>query len=135
VTVGPSCRTTVTTEVPGQDDIPGPGQTRVDLPRQPGAVRARQRPWRRASIDCACLDPPDVNAAVGTTQIVEATNIRLAAYNKTGVLQCNAISIASLLGASDGLSDPARAIRQHQRPVQPVDHRASRLRYRQAGAL
>jgi hypothetical protein len=54
----------------------------------------------------ACLDPPDVNAAVGTTQIVEATNIRLAVYSKTGVLQCNPISIASLLGSSDRLSDP-----------------------------
>ncbi|HKT00244.1 MAG TPA: hypothetical protein VJT31_11995 [Rugosimonospora sp.] len=54
----------------------------------------------------ACLRPSDVNAAVGTTQIVEATNLRMAVYNKSGTQQCATITIATLLGSTDSLSDP-----------------------------
>jgi hypothetical protein len=54
---------------------------------------------------CGGCQPPDVNAAVGTTQILEAVNLRLRTTNKTGTQQCT-FSLASFLGTTDSLSDP-----------------------------
>jgi len=53
---------------------------------------------------CGC-QPPDTNAAIGGAYIVEAVNLALATYNKSGVLS-RRISINSFLGTSEPLSDP-----------------------------
>ena len=54
---------------------------------------------------CGGCQPPDVNAAVGTTQIVETVNLRLQVFNKTGGTLCS-FNLNSFLGTSDSLSDP-----------------------------
>ncbi|MEU7873058.1 hypothetical protein [Dactylosporangium sp. NPDC049140] len=54
---------------------------------------------------CGGCQPPDVNAAVGGTQILEAVNLRLQTTNKTGTQLCS-FSLASFLGTTDSLSDP-----------------------------
>jgi hypothetical protein len=49
--------------------------------------------------------PPDVNAAVGASQIVEIVNVALHVYTKTGASLCYA-SLSTFLGTSDNLGDP-----------------------------
>lgn len=55
--------------------------------------------------NCGGCQPPDVNAAVGATQIVEAVNLRLQVYNKTGGKVCG-FALSALTGDSGQLSDP-----------------------------
>jgi hypothetical protein len=57
------------------------------------------------AIACNC-QPPDVNAAVGITQIVETVNLRLQVFTKAGANACTGVSLNSFLGTSDSLSDP-----------------------------
>jgi hypothetical protein len=52
-----------------------------------------------------CQQPSDANAAVGVSQIVQATNVNVRVYSKSGVLQC-AFPYARLLNTSDNLTDP-----------------------------
>jgi hypothetical protein len=54
---------------------------------------------------CGGCQPPDVNAAIGATQIVEAVNLRFQVTNKTGGVLCS-FALATFLGTSDSLSDP-----------------------------
>jgi hypothetical protein len=54
---------------------------------------------------CGGCQPPDVNAAVGATQIVETVNLRLQVMTKTGGTLCS-FGLNSFLGTSDSLSDP-----------------------------
>jgi len=54
---------------------------------------------------CGGCQPPDVNAAVSTTQIVEAVNLRMQVFTKTGVTQCS-FGLNAFLGTADSLSDP-----------------------------
>jgi hypothetical protein len=54
---------------------------------------------------CGGCQPPDPNAAVGTTQILNAVNVAMRATTKTGGALCT-FSLASFLGTSDTLSDP-----------------------------
>ncbi|MEN3306398.1 MAG: hypothetical protein V7603_2600 [Micromonosporaceae bacterium] len=57
------------------------------------------------AVACGC-QPPDVNAAVGISQIVETVNLRLQVFTKTGLQACAGVSLNSFLGTSDSLSDP-----------------------------
>ena len=54
---------------------------------------------------CGGCQPPDPNAAVGTTQILNAVNVAMRATTKTGGALCT-FSLASFLGTTDSLSDP-----------------------------
>jgi hypothetical protein len=54
---------------------------------------------------CGGCQPPDPNAAVGSTQILNAVNVAMRATTKTGGALCT-FSLASFLGTSDSLSDP-----------------------------
>jgi hypothetical protein len=54
---------------------------------------------------CGNCQPPDVNAAVGATQIVETVNNTLRVYSKTGVTACTFL-LSSFLGTTDSLTDP-----------------------------
>lgn len=54
---------------------------------------------------CGGCQPPDPNAAVGSTQILNAVNIAMRATTKTGGTLCT-FSLATFLGTSDSLSDP-----------------------------
>jgi hypothetical protein len=54
---------------------------------------------------CGGCQPPDPNAAVGTTQILNAVNLALRATNKAGGTLCT-FSLASFLGTGNSLSDP-----------------------------
>ena len=53
---------------------------------------------------CGC-QPPDVNATVGPNHIVEAVNLSLAVYSKSGT-QLQNTGLNTFLGTADGLSDP-----------------------------
>jgi len=58
-----------------------------------------------ANSNCGRCEPPDANSAVGPNHIVEAVNLSLAVYTKTGgVLQSTALN--TFLGTADLLSDP-----------------------------
>lgn len=59
---------------------------------------------RQSNASCNC-QPPDVNAAIGPSHIVESVNLSLAVYSKAGALLQNT-ALATFLGTSDGLSDP-----------------------------
>lgn len=54
---------------------------------------------------CGGCQPPDVNAAVGTTQIAQMVNLRLQVFNKSGSALCG-IGLNAFLGTTDSLSDP-----------------------------
>jgi len=54
---------------------------------------------------CGGCQPPDVNAAIGATQIVEAVNLRFQVTNKTGGVLCS-FALNTFLGTADSLSDP-----------------------------
>ncbi len=70
----------------------------------PTKIKAQWEGTTDALSSCFC-QPPDTNAAFGGSYIVEAVNLALATYSKTGVLS-RRISINSFLGTSDSLSDP-----------------------------
>jgi hypothetical protein len=55
---------------------------------------------------CGGCQPPDPNAAVGATQIVENVNVRMQVFSKTGVSQCSFALNAFLGNTADSLSDP-----------------------------
>jgi hypothetical protein len=54
---------------------------------------------------CGNCQPPDVNAAVGATRIVETVNNTMRAYTKTGVTACTFL-LSSFLNTTDALTDP-----------------------------
>jgi hypothetical protein len=54
---------------------------------------------------CGGCQPSDVNAAVGTTQILEAVNVTMRAMTKTGGTLCT-LNLNTFLGTADGLTDP-----------------------------
>ncbi len=58
----------------------------------------------QAAANCNC-QPPDVNAAVGPSHIVESVNLDLAVYSKTGTL-LTSTGLNTFLGTTDALSDP-----------------------------
>jgi len=57
------------------------------------------------AVSCGC-QPPDVNAAVGVSQVVETVNLRLQVFNKAGAQVCAGTSLNTFLGTTDSLSDP-----------------------------
>ncbi len=57
-----------------------------------------------ATSSCGC-QPPDVNATIGPNHIVEAVNLSIAVYTKTGT-QLSNIALSTFLGTGDSLSDP-----------------------------
>lgn len=70
----------------------------------PTLVKKQWAGTSNATSSCGC-QPPDTNAAIGGSYVVEAVNLALATYNKSGVLS-RRISINSFLGTSEPLSDP-----------------------------
>jgi len=70
----------------------------------PTLVKAQWAGTSNGTSSCFC-QPPDTNAAIGGSYVVEAVNLALATYSKTGVLS-RRISINSFLGTSEPLSDP-----------------------------
>jgi hypothetical protein len=52
-----------------------------------------------------CLQPSDVSAAVGASEIVQATNVNIRVYTKDGALLCG-FPYADLLQTSDDMTDP-----------------------------
>src|SRR5215472_9003157 len=70
----------------------------------PTTINANFSGIHQSNSNCGC-QPPDTNAAVGLTQIVETVNLRLEVYSKTGVAQCG-IGLNTFLGTSSSLSDP-----------------------------
>jgi hypothetical protein len=55
---------------------------------------------------CTC-EPPDVNAAVSTTQIAEVVNLFLQIYTKTGNVLCGGgVTLNRFLRSTDNLADP-----------------------------
>lgn len=71
----------------------------------PTTINANFNGVRQSNSNCGGCQPPDPNAAVGTTQIAEAVNLRLQAYSKTGTALCG-IGLNTLLGTTSSLSDP-----------------------------
>ncbi len=71
----------------------------------PTTINANFNGVRQFNSNCSGCQPPDPNAAVGTTQIAEAVNLRLQVYNKSGSALCG-IGLNTLLGTSSSLSDP-----------------------------
>lgn len=77
----------------------------LPVPRTPPTtINANFSGIGQSNSNCGC-QPPDTNAAVGLTQIVEAVNLQLEVYSKTGVAQCG-VGLNTLLGTSASLSDP-----------------------------
>ena len=70
----------------------------------PTLIKAQWTGNANATSSCGC-QPPDTNAAIGGSYIVEAVNLSLSTYSKTGVLS-RRIGLNSFLGTSDSLSDP-----------------------------
>jgi hypothetical protein len=54
---------------------------------------------------CGGCQPSDVNAAVGTTQILESVNVTMRAMTKTGATLCTR-PLGTFLGTTDALTDP-----------------------------
>ncbi|HEY9475160.1 MAG TPA: hypothetical protein VIS06_15105, partial [Mycobacteriales bacterium] len=72
---------------------------------QPTTVHANFDGVNQTNSNCGGCQPPDVNAAVGTTQIAETVNTRLAVYNKTGSALCGT-SLGSFFATSARLFAP-----------------------------
>lgn len=90
--------TTPRTTVPGLPSGPVPMTA-------PSTTNANFAGVNQAGSNCGGCQPPDVNAAVGLTQIVEAVNLRFQVYSKTGAALCGA-SLNTFLGTTSSLSDP-----------------------------
>jgi len=76
------------------------------LPRTPPkTVNANFSGVNQAGADCNGCQPPDTGAAVGLTQIVEAVNLRLEVYSKTGGAACG-VALNTFLHTTSRLSDP-----------------------------
>ena len=99
-----------------QASRPGTRHSRTALPRTrvaisqaprtpPTIINANFNGVRQFNSNCGGCQPPDPNAAVGTTQIAEAVNLRLQVYSKSGSALCG-IGLNTLLGTSSSLSDP-----------------------------
>jgi hypothetical protein len=85
----------------------GPNTGRAPEPAIPSpfTVNANFQGVSQGQADCGGCQPPDVNAAVGTTQIAEAVNLRLQVYNTSGKSLCG-VGLNTLAGTSAPLSDP-----------------------------
>jgi len=71
----------------------------------PTKVNANFKGVTQAGSDCGGCQPPDAGATVGNSQIVEAVNLRLEVYSKTGTAKCG-VGLNTFLGTSRALSDP-----------------------------
>jgi hypothetical protein len=71
----------------------------------PSIVNANFIGIQQPNADCNNCQPPDTNAAVGLKQIVEAVNLKMAVYGKTGGFRC-AVGLNTFLGTAQPLSDP-----------------------------
>lgn len=90
----------------GPNTGPAPRIAAAPVPMSaPTTTNANFAGVNQAGSNCGGCQPPDVNAAVGLTQIVEAVNLRFQVYSKTGVAQCGA-GLNTFLNTTDSLSDP-----------------------------
>jgi len=71
----------------------------------PPATQASFSGINSATSNCGC-QPPDVNAAVSPTQIMEVVNLKLRVYNKAGTAVACGAALSTFLGTSEPLSDP-----------------------------
>lgn len=71
----------------------------------PTTVHANFDGVNQTNSNCGGCQPPDVNAAVGTSQIAETVNTRLAVYSKTGAALCGT-SLNSFFATSARLFAP-----------------------------
>ncbi len=71
----------------------------------PTTINANFQGIVQGSSNCGLCQPPDVNAAVSTTEIAHVVNLRLQVYNKAGGLLCG-VGLNTLAGTSESLSDP-----------------------------
>jgi hypothetical protein len=82
---------------------------------QPGLTTAPRTPptltntsfigVQQPTADCNNCQPPDPNAAVGSNQIVEAVNLEMEVFGKTGGFRCD-VGLNTFLGTAQALSDP-----------------------------
>ena len=84
---------------------PGSSPQRLVPFTPPGTVNANFQGITQGSSNCGSCQPPDVNAAVSTTEITHVVNLRLQVYNKTGGLLCG-VGLNTFLGTTNSLSDP-----------------------------
>jgi hypothetical protein len=71
----------------------------------PTTVNANFKGVTQGSSNCGACQPPDVNAAVSSSEIAHTVNLRLQVYSKSGTLKCG-VGLNTLAGTSDPLSDP-----------------------------
>ena len=71
----------------------------------PTNVAANFNGVNQGGSNCGGCQPPDVNAALSPTQILEAVNLRLQTYGRAGVKRCG-FGINTFLGTTRRLSDP-----------------------------
>ena len=65
--------------------LPHPAAAISRAPRiPPTTINASFNGVRQFNANCSGCQPPDPNAAVGTTQFAEAVNLRLQVYNRAG---------------------------------------------------
>lgn len=89
-----------------QAGSPNRGELRAAAPRiAPTTVHANFDGLNQANSNCPTCQPPDVNAAVGRTQIAETVNRRLAVYGRTGTPLCG-IGLNSLFATRARLFAP-----------------------------
>jgi len=75
---------------------------------QPPAIVANFNGIRMNDATCGNCSPPDPNAAVGNTQIVEVVNLHLQVYNKAGGQACGGVSMHTFFNepATTAFADP-----------------------------
>jgi len=74
-------------------------------PLAPTGIAANFNGVAQGGSNCGGCQPPDINAAMSGNQIVEAVNLRVQVYNRTGTTVCG-FSLNTFLGTSNSLSDP-----------------------------
>ena len=85
---------------------PNIGATSPRVPStHPTTVNANFQGITQGSSNCGNCQPPDVNAAVSSTEIAHVVNLRLQVYTKAGGLLCG-VGLNTFLGTTNSLSDP-----------------------------
>jgi hypothetical protein len=84
---------------------PNAGQAHTPAIPSPFKVNANFKGVSQSGSNCGGCQPPDVNAAVSSTQIAETVNLRLQVYSKSGTSLCG-VGLNTLAGTTEPLSDP-----------------------------
>lgn len=84
---------------------PNTGQAPKQAIPSPFTINANFQGVSQGQANCGGCQPPDVNAAVSSSQIAETVNLRLQVYNTSGKVLCG-VSLNTLANTTAPLSDP-----------------------------